>query len=174
MIEQMRSLALKEIERIGTTGKVEPTFIDAAVEFFRTYADMFHHGKEEGILFKELSSKGMSEADHSMMVELANEHALARRTVNGLESLKGKYVAGTVETKNDIFEVMNTLVELYSKHIQKEETQFFFPSMKYFSEKEQEEMLDAFFEFDKNFTDRRYRKAIETLKETLNNSTAPR
>ena len=32
--------------------KVNPNFITAAVDFFRTYADRFHHGKEEGILFR--------------------------------------------------------------------------------------------------------------------------
>lgn len=174
MIEQMRSLAMKQIETISETGKVDPLFIDTAVNFFRTYADMYHHGKEEGILFKELSGKKMSDADHSMMLELANEHALSRRTVNSLEILKEKYAAGAVETNKDILEIMKTLVELYSKHIQKEETQFFFPSMRYFTQKEQEDMLNAFLEFDKDFTNKRFQKTIDTLKETLNNRTTAR
>ena len=35
-------------------GVVDPVFIDNAVDFFRTYADRTHHGKEEDILFRDL------------------------------------------------------------------------------------------------------------------------
>ena len=163
LIEQMVSLVEKETEIIVATGKVEPNFIGAAVDFFRTYADRYHHGKEEGILFKELSNKRLSETDHSMILELTNEHAFARRTVKSLESLKEKYVAGTTETRKDILELLNTLVKLYPQHIQKEDTQFFLPSMKYFTQTEQEDMLDTFIEFDENFTNKRYEKIIEAL-----------
>jgi hemerythrin-like domain-containing protein len=164
LIEQMVSLVQKETEKIVAAGKVEPNFIAAAVDFFRTYADRYHHGKEEGILFKELSNKELSDTDHRLMLELINEHALARRTVNSLESLKEKYAAGITETQKDILELMSTLVRLYPNHIQKEDTQFFFPSMEYLTQQEQEDMLYEFIEFDQNFTNKRYERIIETLK----------
>lgn len=34
---------------------INPDSITVLVDFFRMYADRFHHGKEEGILFSELS-----------------------------------------------------------------------------------------------------------------------
>jgi hemerythrin-like domain-containing protein len=164
LIEQMVSLVQKETERIAATGRMEPNFVAAAVDFFRTYADRYHHGKEEGILFKELSNKKLSDTHHKLMRELIDEHAFARKTVNSLESLKEKYVAGTTETQKDILELMSTLTELYPNHIRKEDTQFFFPSMEYLTQQEQEDMLHKFIEFDQNFTNKRYEKIIQTLK----------
>jgi len=171
LIEQMVSLLQKETEIIVATGKVEPTFIAASVDFFRIYADKYHYGKEEGILFKELSNKKLSDADHNMMLELTYEHALSRRTVNSLESLREKYVAGLTETQKDMLELLNALVKLLPNHMQKEDTQFFFSSMKYFTQKEQDGMLDEFIEFDKNFTNKSYEKIVVALREALDNKT---
>ncbi len=167
LIEQMVHLVQKETERIVATGKVSPEFIGATVDFFRTYADAYHHGKEEGILFKELSNKRLSDTNHNMILELVNEHALARRTVRELERLKEEYVTGVRETPKDVLELLDALVNLYPQHIRKEDAQFFFPSMNYFTQEEQEGMLDRFLEFDKDFTNKRYKKTIEALEERL-------
>ena len=82
----------KEQQKIAASGKVDPNFIVAAVDFFRTYADRYHHGKEEGILFNALYKRKLSEADAAMMRELILEHATARRTVTILEKQKASYV----------------------------------------------------------------------------------
>jgi hemerythrin-like domain-containing protein len=57
LIERFVVLIKKEIEKIVEHKEVEPNFIVVAVDFFRTYADKYHHGKEEGILFKGLAQK---------------------------------------------------------------------------------------------------------------------
>ncbi len=163
LIEQMVKLLEKEMKRIVVSEKIDSNFIVVAVDFFRTYADRYHHGKEEGILFKGLSSKKLSDIDQKIMLELVMEHALARKTVKSLDSLKEDYVAGKTETLGGIISLLKTLIDLYPKHIRKEDELFFYPSMKYFSTKEQEKMLDDFIEFDRNFTNKRYRKLIETL-----------
>jgi len=171
LIEQMIKLIQREIEVIKTTGKLEPDFIISAVDFFRTYADRFHHGKEEGILFKELSRKQLSDADHKMMLDLTNEHALARKTVTSIENSARKYAEETTQTQKDTLGFLNTLVDLYPRHIQKEDTQFFFPVMNYFTQREQEDMLDRFIEFDQNFTNKKYEKSLRALREELDRRT---
>ena len=52
LIEKMARLFKVEIEKNTEQKSVNTGFIDAAVDFFRTYADRTHHGKEENILFK--------------------------------------------------------------------------------------------------------------------------
>ena len=37
----------REIEQIQNNNAVDHNFVATAVNFFRTYADRFHHGKEE-------------------------------------------------------------------------------------------------------------------------------
>ena len=153
----------KEQQKIVASGKVDPNFIVAAVDFFRTYADRYHHGKEEGILFNALYKRKLSEADSAMMRELILEHAAARKTVTSLENLKTSYIDGKTEALGGILESLNTLIELYPRHIEKEDKHFFIPSMTYFTEKEQREMLQKFQDYNLAFTDNRYKLTIETL-----------
>ena len=57
LIERMVALMRAETEKISRTGEARPDFITSAVDFFRTYADRTHHGKEEDILFRDLAKK---------------------------------------------------------------------------------------------------------------------
>ena len=163
LIERFVKFIGKEMEKIAETQKVEPNFMVAAVDFFRTYADRYHHGKEEGILFKGLSQKKLSETDKKMMLELTMEHAYARRTVRNLENSKEAYLAGKADALKDILQLLNALVELYPMHIEKEDKHFFLPSMTYFTQAEQEEMLNKFIAFDRDFTNKKYQQIVETL-----------
>ncbi len=166
LIEQMVGFVEQETKKIVASGKVDPNFIVVAVDFFRTYADRYHHGKEEGILFRGLSSRNLSDVDRKVMSELEMEHAFARKTVRNLEDLTEEYVGGKTEARSDILRLLDALVELYPNHIRKEDSSFFYPSMKYFTPEEQGRMLDDFIEFDRNFTNKRYGQVVEYLKGT--------
>ena len=154
----------KEMDQIQSDKIVDPNFIATAVDFFRTYADRFHHGKEEGILFKALSRKKLNEPDHKMMNELMIEHGYARLTVTALDTAKEKYVSGEKEALGEVLELLRALVKLYPAHIEKEDKHFFYPSMAYFSTQERENMLMDFVSFNQNFTDMRYKKVIDLLR----------
>ena len=156
-------LVNKEADKIQANKSVNPNFITTVVDFFRTYADRFHHGKEEGILFRELSQKKLNQADLKVMNELLLEHTFARRTVTALEQAKETYVSGRTEALKDVLELLSSLVKLYPEHIEKEDNHYFYPCMKYFSEQEQQEMLDSFLGFNQDFTDKRYKQIINSL-----------
>lgn len=153
-----------EVQQAQATKKVNPNFITTAVDFFRTYTDRFHHGKEEGILFNGLSQRTLNEADSKMIKELMLEHAFARRTVTALETAKENYVLGKTEALQEILNLLTTLVKLYPEHIEKEDKHFFYPSMEYFSDEEQEEMMEQFHLFNQNFTDKRYKQIIDQFR----------
>lgn len=163
LIEPMIAVLEKEQQKIVVNNKVDPNFIVTVVDFFRTYADRYHHGKEEGLLFNALQKRQLSDADAKMMQDLIMEHALARRTVNNLESSKNSYIGGETSSIDSILQSLTILVELYPKHIEKEDKHFFYPIMKYFSTNEQEDMVSKFLEYDRNFTDRKYKQILENL-----------
>jgi hemerythrin-like domain-containing protein len=167
LIEHAVRVLKKEQQKIVASGKVDLSFIVATVDFFRTYADRYHHGKEEGILFNELYKRKLSGADASMLRELILEHATARKNLTSLEKLKTSYIGGEAEALNGILEALSALIELYPQHIEKEDKHFFYPSMTYFTEKEQKEMLRQFQEYNETFTDNRYKLAMETLEREL-------
>jgi hemerythrin-like domain-containing protein len=143
---------------------INPDSITLLVDFFRMYADRFHHGKEEGILFSELSLKELTDSDKTIMNELIGEHVFARKTVTSLENAKQDYVNGKRDAINTIIDLLQVLAKLYPVHIEKEDKHFFYPAMAYFDKEEQQNMRRKFEEFNRTFTDKRYSQIINSLK----------
>jgi hemerythrin-like domain-containing protein len=161
LIERMVGLLAGESRRIADGAEPDPVFIDNAVDFFRTYADRTHHGKEEDILFRDLSGKEIDQELHEVMDELIQEHVHARVTVKGLLEAKDDYLGGNAEALRGLSEHLDELIRFYPQHIEKEDKRFFIPCMKYFSGREQEDMLREFFEFDRDMIHEKYRQVVE-------------
>jgi len=153
----------KRIAIIKTSQTIELNNITVMVDFFRVYADRFHHGKEEGILFRALYQKKMKENDNKIMKDLMQEHAFARKTVTALEKANQSYASGKKEALKEILEMLSTLSTFYPKHIEKEDKQFFYPCMEYVSPEEREQMMNQFQQFNFSFTDNRYTQVIKSL-----------
>jgi hemerythrin-like domain-containing protein len=163
LIEKMIEHIDNEIERMEKFRKVNPLFIDIAVDFIRMYADRTHHGKEEEILFRELKKKELSPNHKKIMEELVEEHKWARKIVGALIEAKDEYINGNTDKVVDIIDLMSQLVEFYPKHIEKEDKHFFIPVMKYFSQDEQDQMLQEYWDFDKTLIHEKYEKVVEAL-----------
>ena len=166
LIERFIRLLKKETDRMVETEEVDSNFIVTAVDFLRTYADSCHHGKDEGILFKALSEKRLSDDDNRMMRELIAEHVYARKKVNNLEKAKESFVKGEVGSIKDTLQLVIDLIEFYPMHINKEDKQFFYSSTEYFSQQEQKEMLEEFWEFDRNLVHAKYQQITERMENT--------
>ncbi|MFW9972365.1 MAG: hemerythrin domain-containing protein [Candidatus Odinarchaeota archaeon] len=163
LIEKMINIMDDEITKIKKYNKVNPLFVDTAVDFIRMYADRTHHGKEEDILFRDLSKKDLSPNHAKIMDELVEEHAWARNKVGMLVDAKNEYVEGNIKKLDEIVNLISELTKFYPKHIEKEDKHFFIPVMKYFSEEEQKNMLQEFWEFDKTLIHEKYQKVVEIL-----------
>jgi hemerythrin-like domain-containing protein len=163
LIERMISLIDKEVKKIENSNVVNQLFIDTAVDFIRFYADRTHHGKEEEILFRDLSKKKLSDNDKIMMNELIQEHTVGRNTTAELVKSAAAYQKGDKATLPLITQNLRKFVDFYPKHIKKEDKVFFPSSMKYFSESEQQSMLDEFWEFDRKMIHAKYKSVIESL-----------
>ncbi len=164
LIERMVALLKGELARIKKEGEVDRLFIEKAVDFFRTYADRTHHGKEEDILFKALNEKKLSAEHRKIMDELVDEHVEARKTVGSLSESNGRYESGRSEAVlGEIVQCLEKLVKLYPEHIEKEDKHFFYPISDYFNREEQDDMLGEFWEFDRMMIHEKYRKLVEGL-----------
>jgi hemerythrin-like domain-containing protein len=161
LIERMISVLSKKINSMEEQDGVNLEVIDAGVDFFRTYADQCHHGKEEDILFRDLDGKALSSEHKKIMDELIQEHRFGRQTVGKLVSAKERYAQGERGAQKEIMGFLKKLLEFYPAHIEKEDKSFFMPSMEYFSKAERDTMLQEFWEFDKNLIHKKYKQMVE-------------
>ncbi len=167
LIERMVRLMAVELESIEVLSQPKVMFLDASVDFFRTYADRTHHGKEEDILFRDLGTRTLSREHASIMEELVQDHVKARANVHGLHEARQAYaqsLAGSPEATVALEEIvarLKTLVALYPPHIVKEDRHFFIPILDYFNEDEQAEMLREFQEFDRQMIHEKYNLVVE-------------
>ena len=95
------------------------------------------------------------------MSELIEEHKYGRQLVSELLSAKNEYVGGNQKSISIILDKLNAIVAFYPDHIEKEDKVFFPDTEKYFSEKEQRDMLDKFWEFDRKMIHEKYEKVVE-------------
>jgi hemerythrin-like domain-containing protein len=164
MIEHRLIEKMIEIIRVRAADPApDPLFIDAAVDFIRTYADRTHHGKEEDILFRELAKRPLNPEDKRVMDELVAEHAFARKTVAELVAAKEKFLAEDAQAAGTIREKLDALVALYPGHIRKEDKVFFPASMRYLDESEQAAMLEEMWTFDRKMIHEKYKQVVAKL-----------
>ena len=167
LIEKMLAVIQKEIDRSEKQNKINPEFIDLAVDFIRIYADRCHHGKEEDILFRDLNKKPLTQEYKKIMKELVEEHQQGRKTVADLVEAKRQYLKGDQEALSIMLDRLKFLIDFYPKHIEKEDKHFFMPIMKCFSPEEKEAMLQEEWEFDKNLIHLIYKNKISDAEKML-------
>ena len=95
--------------------------------------------------------------------ELVAEHVFARKTVSALSNARNNYNKGNTDSLKDIITYVRELVSFYPAHIEKEDKHFFYPILDYFSKKEQDDMLEEFWEFDRMLIHEKYQGIVEGL-----------
>lgn len=164
LIERAVALLGKELTRIKEFERIDFNFINAAIDFFRFYADHTHHGKEEDILFADLLKRNLSLPDKEMINNLKQDHIRGRELVAKLENDTNQSCRQcSLEIIKSIAADIENLVKLYNEHIRKEDRQFFIPAMKYLSKQEQDGMLCAFWKFDRLLIHEKYKQVMEQL-----------
>ena len=164
LIEKMIEIVKIQIKMIEIGQQVDPAFIDTVVDFIRTYADQTHHGKEEDILFRDLEHKKMSHENRKIMDELVQEHKYGRKTVRDLVLATEKYQDGDRDSYKTIVEKLKAIVDFYPPHIKKEDDIFFPDTERYFTDDELDQMLQEFWEFDRNMIHKKYKAVYDDAK----------
>jgi len=171
LIERMIDVMREELKIFEKEQKLNPEFVEMAVDFIRTYADRCHHGKEEDILFRELGGKKLTEEHRRSMEELVEEHRWGRQTTVRLVEANQRYMQGDRNAMSIVIDCLKSLVQFYPKHIEKEDKHFFIPCMHYFTETEQQSILREEWEFDRSLIHERYRNMVIAAEKALTSRT---
>ena len=120
LIEQVLGSLETFVAEVGTGLDPERTVLADYGAFFRGFADVCHHGKEEDILFQRMTERGFSRESGPIAVML-HEHRVGRGHVSVLhEAGGGAGRLASVETQL-VLEHAGAFIPLLRTHIQKED-----------------------------------------------------
>ena len=142
---------------------IDPRYVDQVVDFFQTYADLCHHGKEENILFKSLMVKGPNEALAKTIDELDAQHAFMRAAIKQLVAANGAYRVGVNGAEEQVRALLEQVAEGYISHIQREDRDLYPVAMDCYSVDEKTAMIRDMLNYDRGLIHEKYRRLADAL-----------
>ena len=141
-------ITLRVLDSIGKqaekTGELaNPDHVEQLIEFFTTFVDRCHHGKEEELLFPALEAVGVSREGGPIGVML-KEHQQGRDYVAKINAALGRYREGDREAAHDLTKHARAYITLLNQHIDKENNVLFALADKHLSEDKQTELWKGF------------------------------
>jgi hemerythrin-like domain-containing protein len=139
---------LKILDRICSeaekTGEIpNPDHLDQLIEFFRTFVDKCHHGKEEALLFPALEEVGVSREGGPIGVML-KEHQQGRDLVVKMNAALAQFYEGNREVTLDLIQHARTYITLLNQHIDKENNVLFPMADRHLPREKQVELWEGF------------------------------
>jgi len=142
-IERMLAVLYALSGRLDASKEVPAEDLAGAVEFIQLFADRFHHGKEEDLLFPALEEAGMPR-DAGPIGVMLGEHEMGRQFVRDLAKAVAKYGKNDKAAVPAIIENARGYAALLTQHICKEDNILFSLAESQLSEEKQAELEKAF------------------------------
>lgn len=143
VIEKMLRLLELTSMKLENGENVPVDILKKALDFIRTFADNYHHGKEEDILFKMMGKEGFAIEGGPITVML-DEHNTARGYTRALSEGIDKYASGDNNARKEIAENARNYTRLLATHIMKEDNILYTMADKILPAIQQEELLNKF------------------------------
>jgi hemerythrin-like domain-containing protein len=122
---------------------------EKAVNLIKSYADNYHHAKEENLLFPMMIKKGFSKEQGPIAVML-HDHTDGRNFVKGMAKEISNYKEGKEMALVELYENVRGYIVLLRNHIAKENNVLFRMADNALSEAEQQELLNEFAKVENN------------------------
>ncbi|WP_425449607.1 hemerythrin domain-containing protein [Dethiothermospora halolimnae] len=117
MLKVVRTMCLNILE----SQEVDYEDFYTVIDFIRNYADKYHHGKEEDMLFKYMEEQLTEKIGEGPIQGMLIEHDYGRAFVSNLELALKEYEKGNNEAKLDIIANAIGYGNLLQNHIHKED-----------------------------------------------------
>ena len=133
------------------------------IDFLRFYADAYHHGKEEDILFPKYEEAGVPARPGPIGVML-DEHVLNRTYIKGMiEAVEG--MKSGKDSRIKFIQNAQNYYEVLQNHIHKEDNILYPMGDSHLSENEQAQLSEKFNEFEEKRNDHvpKLKEVLETL-----------
>jgi hemerythrin-like domain-containing protein len=130
-------------EKMAEGERVPTEFFAKAVLFSKTFADEFHHPKEEYVMFVRLAQKKGGAMDGEIE-SLRHQHEHAGNYMSAISSALNGYDEGNPMRTSDILENMGAYIIMERAHIHKEDHVFFPMVAEEFSDDEMDQVKAEF------------------------------
>jgi hemerythrin-like domain-containing protein len=138
------------------------------IEFFRTFVDKCHHGKEEAVLFPALEEVGVSREGGPIGVML-KEHQQGRDLVAKMNVALSQHSEGDREAVPDLIQYARAYIALLTQHIDKENNVLFPMADRHLSSEKQVELWEGFETIEKEKIGAGKHEAFHRMIESLEN-----
>jgi hemerythrin-like domain-containing protein len=115
---------LQQVVENGQSGEWDVDAMGECVAFFRLFADLCHHGKEEDLLFPELEDRGMPK-DSGPIAVMLFEHRQGRALVAQMAGALEGARDGATEPLGRFENAARAYIQLLRGHIHKEDNVLF-------------------------------------------------
>lgn len=143
VIEQVLACLEKMADQCEAGQDLDVQSAEQALDFFRTFADRCHHGKEEDLLFPLMESKGFSREQGPTGVMLS-EHEQGRRLVQAMADAVGTAASDADAARNTFIHPARAFVALLREHIHKEDHCLFPMANQALSAPDQQQLVESF------------------------------
>lgn len=144
VIEQVLDCLAAMVKQCEADQRLDGESAEAALDFFREYADGCHHAKEEDLLFPLLETSGLPRQGGPTGV-MMHEHEQGRACVRGMNAEIASAAQGDTQAINRFTQFANDFIELLRQHIDKED-HCLFPIAEQALSAEDQKALEASFD----------------------------
>ena len=151
---------------------IERPLVGEYAEFFRGFADAYHHGKEEDILFQRMIERGFP-TDSGPLAVMLHEHTQGRARVAVLRQVgQGEGSVEAAEARSAL-DAANAFIPLLRQHIIKEDRILYPMAQRVLTAPELDQMETAFEDFEKRLDAEGAGERLRALADRLTSSFAP-
>jgi hemerythrin-like domain-containing protein len=139
------------------------------IDFWSTFADIVHHGKEEQVLFPAIEQHGGTSEFGDTIEQLVEEHMQLLGYISDLRRSAKPAFTGDKAARDRVIKCLDEYVKLTAPHIQLEDTELFPAAATVFSEKEMARLAKEFKAMDARTRPQvhsYYKTLLENLMET--------
>lgn len=135
-------------------------------EFFRSFADACHHGKEEDLLFRRMADFGFPR-DSGPIAVMLHEHKIGRAHVGALREIGGATGAASDAERASFLGHADDYVPMLRSHIQKEDDILYPMALRVLPEDELLRLAEQYAEFQEKAVGAAAYEEMQRLAERL-------
>jgi hemerythrin-like domain-containing protein len=162
------SVTQEFLKEIKAGPPIRPKRYWMLIDFWSTFADIVHHGKEEQVLFPAIDKQGGGSDFGDTIDQLVEEHMQLLRLISDLRRNAKPMFTGDKKAREKVIRCLDDYVRITTPHIQLEDTELFPAAATLFSKKEMARLAKEFKAMDARTRPQvhsYYRKLLDSLME---------